>query len=302
MRFKNNKFYREGSFHHLYVKSIDGNVLFYKAEDYLVLYTLFSMLARKYGIKTEMFCIMFNHFHACLLAPSHKALKAFCRDLSSILTVHYNGEYGLSGKLLMPCGYVPKTSGKIHRSCLIYIANNPSAGKIVRTAIMYKWNLLAYFNSDHPFSEKLVKRRCRFKMRQALAMVDGCHQRGRFLNYKLLERIFHGLTTQEKAQIIDYIIVKYFFLDKRSFISHFDSLENALTAIDSSAGSENDFYEPWEDYSVYLSMLKTTRQSGIDYKGYRFHEMSPREFASLQEKLANLPGVTAKHMKRFLHR
>ena len=247
MKPRKNKFYRDGSFHHLYVKAINGKVIFYRLEDYLSFYTLFSILARKYRIQTEAFCIMFNHFHACVLARSHEALKAFCRELSSKFTISYNNEYHLSGKLFMPCGYAPKSSGKLHRSCLIYIANNPTAGKLVQSAIKYKWNILAYFNSGNPFSDKLVKRNSRFRMRCSLAIVDGSFRRGQSLNYKLLERIFDGLDSRERSQVIDYVIVKYFFLDKESFVSHFGSLSNAMIAIDSSAGSENDFYEPWED-------------------------------------------------------
>ncbi len=301
MKHKKNKFYKDGSFHHLYVKSIEGNILFYKPEDYLFFYTLFSILVRKHGIRVESFCIMFNHFHACLSATSHDSLKAFCRDLSSAFTLGYCKEYHLGGSILMPCGYYPKTAGKLHRSCLIYISNNPSSGKLVPTAIMYKWNLLAYFQSDHPFSEKMIKRECRFAMRQALSLVDGCHKRHQYLNFTLLLRIYKGLNSVERAQMTDYIIVKYFFLDKDSFISHFGSLEKAIVAIDSSAGAENDFFEPWEDYSVYLSMLKATIKSGLDIKRFRFHEMADDDFELLRRKMAVVPGVTKKHLDRFLH-
>ena len=300
MKTVRNKFYREGSFHHIYGKSINGNVRFYRTEDYLFFYTLFSVLTKRYHVITEAFCIMFNHYHACSKARTHVALKAFLRDLSSIFTNGYNKEYGLTGKLLMPCGYVPKTSGKQHRSCLIYIANNPVVGKLVKSAIMYKWNLLAYFQSDHPFSEKLVKRNCRFKMRNALALVDGNFKRGQYLNYKLLERVFDGMNQKEKAQITDYIIVKYFFLDKSSFISHFDNLDNALSAIDSSSGSENDFYEPWEDYSPYLSMLLVIIKQWN--RNYRFQEMPIKDLLILRRKLSDLPGATKMHVERFLHR
>lgn len=298
MKTVRNKFYRDGSFHHIYEKSINGNVLFYRTEDYLFFYTLFSVLTRRYHIITEAFCIMFNHYHACSKARTHTALKAFLRDLSSTFTKGYNEEYGLTGKLLVPCGYVPKTSGKLHRSCLIYIVNNPAAGKLVKSAIMYKWNLLAYLQSDHPFSEKLVKRNCRFKMRNALALVDGSFKRWQSLNYKLLERVFDGLNQIEKAQITDYIIVKYFFMDKSSFISHFGSLDNALSAIYSTSGSENDFYEPWEDYSPYLSMLLVIMKQWK--RNYRFHEMPVKDLMILRRKLSSLPGATKMHVERFL--
>ncbi|MBR4756237.1 MAG: hypothetical protein IK076_04780 [Bacteroidales bacterium] len=301
MNFKKNKFYRDGFFHHLYVKSINGNVLFYRTEDYLFLYTLFSVLSFKHKIIVESFCIMFNHFHGSVKASSYEVFKAFCRDLLSILTIQYNNEYNLSGKLLMECGYAPKTSGKKHRSCLVYIANNPVAGRLVSSAMEYKWNVLAYFRSNHPFSEKLVKRNCRFAMRRALARVDGFRKREQYLNYRALESIFNKLTAEEKAQMTDYIITKYNFIDKTSFVSNFGDFKKAMTAVESMAGSEDDFHEPWEDYSVYYSMLKATKNSGLDCKRFRFQEMSAREFRRLYNKLSTLPGVTKKHLHRFLH-
>ncbi len=301
MNFKTNKFYREGSFHHLYIKALDGNVLFYKTEDYLFIYTIVSVLSKRHNVIVELFCIMFNHLHGCVRAYSEGEFRSFLRDVSSIFTKGYNQEYHLSGPLLMPCGYVPKTSGKYHKTCLIYIANNPSAGRLVRSVLEYKWGLIPYFFSDHPFSLKLVKRQSRFAMRQALAIVDRCHKQGQFLNYASLKRVFKKLNSCERTQMVDYIVVKYFFLDKQAFISHFGDLDKAILTIDSSAGSEHDIYEPWEDYSVYFEMIKKTLESGLDYKRFRFHEMSREDYLSLVSMLSRIPGVSNKHLNRFLH-
>lgn len=301
MNFRKNKFYREGAFHHLYIKAKNGNVLFYRIEDYLFIYTLVSVLSKRHNVTIELFCIMFNHLHGCVKAQSKDVFRAFLRDLSSLFTIGYNEEYHLSGSLLMPCGYVPKSSEKYHKTCLIYIANNPSAGRLVKSVLEYKWGLVPYFFSDHPFSDKLVKRNARFAMRQALSIVDGCERRGQYLNYTTLGRIFNKLNSKEKAQIVDYIIVKYFFLDRQSFFSHFENEKKALLAMDSSAGSEHDIYEPWEDYSVYLEMIRTTLSSGLDYKKFRFHEMPADQLNALRRKLSRIPGATNMHIERFLH-
>jgi len=301
MKHTSNHFYRDGVFHHLYIKALYGRVLFYRTEDYLFLYTLFSKLAWRYEMKVEAFCIMFNHIHACLKAPSEDEMRSFCRDLSSLFTIGFNIEYNRQGKLLMPCGYAAKVPGKALRSCLVYIANNPSTGRITQKAIEYKWNLLKYFLSNCPFSEKLVKRESRFEMRQSLAIVDGCFRRGRFLNYTILNRVFAKLTNEEKLQMVDYIIVKYFFIDRQGFLCHFGGLNKTLVAIDSSSGSEHDFYEPWEDYSVYLTMLRKTKDSGLDYKGFRFHEMQRKDLIHLRRRLFTVNGATNKHVERFLH-
>ena len=301
MKIKSNHFYREGAWHHLFVKSQNGNVLFYRPDDYLFLYILFSVLVRRYCLQVESFCILFNHFHACLKSPSDTAFYSFCRDLSSLFTIGFNREYDVRGKLMMKCGFAPKTSGKAHRSCLIYIANNPVAGKLVSNAIEYKWNLLAYFKTRYPFSEQLVKRDARFAMRQSLSFIDGCYHRNQYLNYTALKKVLADLNRKEKLQMIDYIVNTYFFLDKQSFVNHFDSFETALIAIDSSAGSEQDIFEPWEDYSIYLSMLRKTLGSGLDYKGFRFHKMSYAELCTLRSRLLRISGTTSMHVARFLH-
>ena len=301
MRYQRNRFYRDGVFHHLYIKALYGRVLFYRTEDYLVLYSLFSTLVTRYGMKVEMFCIMFNHIHACLRAPSVKIFIAFCRDLTSILTKEYNKEYNREGELLMRCGYAAKAAGKAHRSCLIYIANNPVAGKLVPRAIEYKWNMLAYFISKHPFSNRLVKRESRFAMRQSLALVDWRFREGRYLNYTLLERIFRRLDKVERNQMVDYIVGKYFFINKQSFLSHFNDIEKAIVAIDSSAGSEHDLYEPWEDYSIYVSMIKRALNFGVDFRQFRFQEMLQEDLRRLMKRLSGVQGATEMHVARFLH-
>ena len=301
MSFRKNKFYRDGAFHHLYIKAKKGNVLFYKVEDYLFIYTLVGVLSQRHNVTVELFCIMFNHLHGCVKARAQDIFRAFLRDLSSLFTVGYNEEYHLDGQLLMPSGYAPKTSAKTHKTCLIYIANNPSTGRLVKSVLEYKWGLVPYFFSDHPFSDRLVKRNARFAMRQALSIVDGCKHRGQYLNYAILGRIFKKLNSREKAQIVDYIIVKYFFLDRRSFFSHFESEEKALLAMDSSAGSEHDVYDPWEDYSVYLEMIRVTLSSGLDHKRFRFHQMPEDQLNILRRKLSKLPGATQRHIGRFLH-
>ena len=61
MRYQRNRFYRDGVFHHLYIKALYGRILFYKTEDYLVLYSLFCTLVTKYCLKVEMFCIIQPH-------------------------------------------------------------------------------------------------------------------------------------------------------------------------------------------------------------------------------------------------
>lgn len=301
MKGRKNRIYREGSAHHLYLKALRGDVLFYRTEDFIFYLTLFYVLAERYGIGIDAMCIMFNHAHAFVKPVRKLVFNAFSRYLQSLFARGYNEEYHRSGPLMMLAGYAPKTSQKSILSCIIYILNNPVAGKLVRRAQDYKWNFIAYFQSDHPFSDRLVKRESSSRMRKALSLVDDCHRKGQYLNYAIQRQIFGGLTRKEKKQVTDYIIMKYNPVDKDSLVTHFGSYDKALLAMEASVGAEHDLQEPWEDYSVYANMLKVLLKSWIDHKGFRFKEMDKHDLRELLNLFSKIPNMTEEHIHRFLH-
>lgn len=301
MKGRKNRFYREGCAHHLYLKAQGGNVLFYRSEDYLFFLTLLYVLSKRYGIRIEALCIMFNHVHI-FVKPVRKAVfDAFCRDLQSLFARGYNEEYRRSGNLMMLAGFAPKITQKSILSCLVYIVNNPVTGKIVRQAQDYKWNLLAYIENEHPFSERLVKRESSSRLRKALGIIDCFHRKGQWLNYAIQRWIFSCLTNEEKRQAIDYIILKYNPQDKDSLSSRFGDYRRAVIAFNASAGAEHDINEPWEDYSVYTKMLRTLMRSGLDHHGFRFGEMDKGDLTSLVRIFSCIPNTTEEHIRRFLH-
>ncbi len=294
-----NRIFKEGSAHHLYLKALKGNVLFYRTDDYIFFLTLLSVLARRYGIGIEALCIMFNHVHIFARAADIKVFKAFCRDLQSMFSTGYNNEYHMKGKLMMRSGYAPKSSRKSVLSCLIYIVNNPVAGHLTKAALEYKWNLLAYFQSDHPFSDRLVKSSCRLRMREAARMVDYCHRQGKQLNYTMLKNIFKDLTPKEKLTVTDYIVSRYNPIDKAVFLRRFGDWKTAILAIDSTTGTEHDIHEVWEDYSVYLVMLKQCLC--LRMMPERINTMGKEEKLPLTRILSAIPHSTPEHIRRFLH-
>lgn len=300
MRGRNNRLYRDGCAHHVFLKALEGNVLFYRTEDYVFFLTLLYYTARRYGIGIEAVCIMFNHVHIFVKMTDSRRFKAFLNDLQHRFAMVYNKEYSLSGSLMMHAGFAPKGSRKSILSCLIYIVNNPVAGNLTSNALGYKWNLLAYFGNSNPFSERLVKRECRFRMRRALKMVDYYSAHGKYLDYNLQERILDGLTKSEKAQIVDYIICKYNPVDYGSLISRFGSIESLVIAAESTTGTEYDLPEPWEDYSIYTKMLRITQRSGIDHHGFHFNWMDKDDYLRLGKVLTVIPRMTPDHLHRFL--
>lgn len=299
MHRRGNRIFKEGSAHHIYLKARNGNVLFYRTEDYIYFLTLLYVLARRYGIDIDALCIMFNHVHLFVRAVSVNVFKAFCRDLQSMFSTGYNKEYHLKGKLMMRSGYAPKSSHKSILSCLIYIVNNPVAGHLTKVALKYKWNLLAYYQSNCPFSEKLDKSRSRLRMREAARIVDYCYRQGKPLNYPVMQSAFKGLTSKERLTITDYIVSLYNPIDKGSFLKRFGDWETAMLAINSTTGTEHDIKETWEDYSVYLLMLKQCQRHNI--KPQQIHLMEKEEKLHLIRILSAVPNSKPEHIRRFLH-
>lgn len=300
MRGRKNRIYREGSAHHLYLKALDGTVLFYRTEDFIFYLTLLYVLAKRYGIGIEALCIMFNHTHCFVKPVSCSVFEAFRRELQSTFSFVHNKEYGESGPLMMPSGYAPKSSQKSILSCLIYILNNPVSGKLTSRAVDYKWNLLAYTACDHPFSERLVKRNSSFRMRRALKIVDVCFKKGLYLDYARQRQVYRGLTPKEKSQAVDYLVNIYNPVDKGSLEARFGSFETALRAMDSTTGTEHDIAEPWEDYSIYAKMLRLSLRSGINLHGFRFNEIPENDLIQLVQQLLSVPNSTIVHLRRFL--
>ena len=301
MKTRKNRIFREGYPHHVYLKALNGNILFYRTEDYVFFLTLVYVLAKRHGIGIEAVCIMFNHVHLFVRPVKRSAFAAFLRDLQCRFSFTYNKEYGHKGPLMMPSGYAPKTSRKSINSCLIYIFNNPVEGGMIKRAVEYKWNLLAYSTCDHPFSERLVKRDSRSRMRRVLEYVDYCFEKDTYLDYSLQNRIFNPLTPMEKKQIIDYIVCKYNPVPKDILTSRFGSYENAVIAIDSTTGSEHDIIEAREDYSVYVKMLRISCRRGTDLRSFRFKDRDNEELRPLIQELSSIPRVTPVNICRFLH-
>lgn len=300
MKTLGNHFYRDGAIHHLYLKALKGNVIFYRVEDYILYFTLFCVLAMRYRISVYAFCIMFNHTHSSVKAPDRDLFLSFCRDLQSIFARDFNEEYGRKGPLMMKCGYAPKQSPKAIRTNFIYIENNPVAGRLVVKALEYKWNLLAYYRNSNPFSKKLVKRNCRFRMRRALKLIDECRKNKDYINYRTSERIFQGLTREESLQIVDYIITSYNVLDYDKFFSAFGGYEKAIITIDSTTGREDEIVEEWEDYSIYRKILSSMMKRKIYDLDFGFDAMSRNDLNRLLKSIDS-NSFSHKHIKRFFH-
>ncbi len=276
-------------------------MVFYSIADCLFYITLYSCLSRKYHIRTNAFSLMPNHTHSQQVVVSRQVFTAFNQELLSLFTRGYNIQHGRSGELFQkPFGSSPKIGGKSIKNNLSYINNNGAAGKLSRGVLDYRWNLMAYYDTDYPFSEKIVLNQASKRMRWAMRYVIELHGKNRPLDYRIQAMLFKGLNAKERKQLIDFIVVQYNFLDYSAITKHFGSFERALIAMDANTGSEYDIIEEWEDYSVFRTMTETVSKAGFKMETINFRSM---ERNSLHRIIRLLRRVTRdkKIIRQFLH-
>lgn len=276
-------------------------MVFYSTADCLFYITLYSCISRKYHIHTSAFSLMPNHTHSQQEAVSRQVFTAFNQELLSLFTRGYNIQHGRSGELFQkPFGSAPKIGRKSVKNNLSYINNNGAAGKMSKGVLDYRWNLMAYYDTDHPFSEKIVLNQASKRMRWAMQYVIKLRKGNRPVDYRIQTMLFKGLNVKERKQLTDYIIVQYKFLDYAAIIKRFGSFEKALTAMDANTGSEYDIIEEWEDYSTYRSMIDTVSKAGFDMETINFRNMDKNTLHRIIRHISRVSG-DKKRINRFLH-
>lgn len=298
---KRNRHFVDGAPYHLCSKGINGFCIFYSFKDSLVFITMFSVLMKEFHLVVQAFCLMINHYHALLTAGDVGTLSAFVCRLESAFVAEYNNYHNRVGQLFKHrFRGAPKVIGKLVTSCIIYVFNNPVAGKICSKVLQYRWNLLAYGKSRNPFSKPLDRAHSSQKLRLALKTVDNVFKNGHWLGYSLLDMLFDGLDATQTNQLIDYILAKYRIIDYEVLSNKYGSYEGALTAIEASAGSEYEIKEDWEDYGLYEKMKKFIQDKHFP-QTVNFETMPKQELASLFRQLSALTAAPAKQVRKFLH-
>ena len=253
----------QGSIIHCYQRSLDGFILFYTVSDCLVFYSLVCLAARRNGIRILKLCLMVEHYHLVVAAPSLEALTEFIRYFTSGFAKAQNREMGRSGPLFeSPFGCAVKRKEKEIRSALIYVDNNPVERFICGQAEQYRWNFLAYSGSEHPFSQPIIRYRASKYLRQALEAIDTLVSSEKPLNYQFLYYQFRNLGQEEKNAVTDYIISRFNEIDYDAAFRYFGGYGNALTAIHATTGSDYEIKESFSgrDDRVYSKIAVLARK------------------------------------------
>lgn len=243
MRRQQRKVYR-GILNHCYQRTVGGGVIFYSVSDYLVFFTIYCTAARKHDVRVVSLCLMPDHIHQSTIAGTREALSAFVGAYSRLFTRVHNPVCSRRGALFeSPFGSAPKQGGKKGRTNLIYIGNNAPERHLCEVAEEYRWNFLAYYGNNHPFSEPISLHSASKGMRKAVQEIRQYLRMFKPLNYAQLQRLFRPLDRQEKQQLTDFIISSYNVIDYEAAIRFFDSYDDMISSMHANTGSEYDLNE-----------------------------------------------------------
>lgn len=231
--------FKAGSLHHIYQRTVGGYLIFYSVRDFIVFFTLFSTMARKHDIQVLGLCLMYDHIHVLISAPSRKVMSAFVRDYTSQFVKRRNAHYSRTGQFFEHrFGSAPKTGSKKVRTAISYLYNNPVEKSLCHKAEDYQWSFLRYAHCQNPYSEPLKSSHVSRHMRRAINDINAHRNMEQPLSYSFIDKIAKECNTGELRQLIDYIISQYNCIDYQALESYYDDFGNLLIAVNSNTGSE----------------------------------------------------------------
>lgn len=297
------KFY-SGILNHIYQKSIDGNNLFYGDEDFIAFYTIFSICAKSSNVQVLLACIMYNHFHSLIRSENMDDLSKFMDRVTAWYVMDYNFSIGRKGKLLKKnFGSAPKWNDKSVRTSINYVGNNPVEKYLCANAEDYRWNFLAFYHSDSPFSKPFKRDQVSRKLRRALEEVDSMYRLGQPIKCIHAKRLLSKLTIDESDQLIDYIIRLYSFINYEDLVSYFGSYEDMLNAMRANTGSEYDIHEEWypESDEAFREMTQYVIEKWPEKIARHVTMLSKDDKASLFSELCEFTSASNRQICKFLH-
>ena len=295
--------FAEGEANHVYQRTISGFNIFYDPEDYLVYYTIFSVLAVRYSITVYGLCLMIDHIHSLFTASNRMIMSRFISHMTLLFVKEYNVAHKRTGPLFEErFGSSVKKGIKLLRTAISYLYNNPVEKQLCRRAQDYRWNFLAYAHSKSPFSHKVIMRNTSCRLKRILKEIDYEAGRNMHLTYPQLRRMLSGLAKEERNQVIDYIISRYSVIRYDLLEGCYGGHDNMLMAINSNAGSEYEINEVKYVKSdrEYRELIRYVREQGFKHAGDVI-TLSDDEKFDLYGNLSACTSANRMQIGKFLH-
>ncbi|MBQ9398137.1 MAG: transposase [Bacteroidales bacterium] len=296
--------FKSGALHHVYQCTYDGFLIFYSIRDFLIFFTLFCTVARKYHIRVLGLCLMYDHIHVLVAAPSKNDLSAFVQEYTSRFSRQRNTQYQRKGPFFKRrFGSAPKSGEKKARTAIAYLYNNPVEKKLCKLAEDYQWDFLTYANNHHPFSQPMKLSKASRPMRRAVAEISSLRASDTPLNYAIIERIIKELSPKEIKQLTDYIVSSYNCIDYQGLEEYYEDFQTMLIAIHSNTGSEYDIKEvisPDSDV-IFKKMLSIIRKMTPYHDMTEVLSLPASEKQRLSWILSAETGASPRQIAKFLH-
>ncbi len=303
MRGHKRKYYPQ-SFDHIFQHALGYRVIFYSLEDRLVFYTIFSVMAWRYEVTVLTLALMYNHFHTLIHASTSKVRSLFIGTLTSTFAMAFNRDTGRKGPLFEKAyGSAPKSVEKKIRTSIAYNFNNSVEKGLFVRAEDDRWNFLAYIESDHPFSKPIIMGKVSNTFRRRLKEVDAHVRDHDYLGYPTLRRLFRDLSTEEREQLVDYIISKYFPFDRGTLLGFYKNYDSMVLAINSNTGSEYEIKEEYrpETDCAYTQMLDVVAYSSFAANPHSIVSALPEKKQQIALQLKRLTSAKDYQIERLLH-
>ena len=293
-----------GEVHHVCQQTVGGVLLFYTVSDYLVYFTVFCTVARRYGVQVLALCPMADHTHCVLVVRTERTLSRFMQEYTRLFAHLWNGSRGREGPLFKHRFMsAAKLGNKQVRTTLSYNNNNPVERKMVRRAEEYRWNFLQYARQEAPFSPPLDPKNSSWALRKILQEARTLRQQEKYLNYVFLKRWGKRLDTVEYQQLADYIIRTWNEIDYEAAISYYGDYDTMLRAFHDNTGSEYDIKEDRDNYSdaVYADCTRILHKEAGLSDPCTIFGLSVEQKTALSRLLRIRTTATPRQIGKYLH-
>lgn len=296
--------FKAGALHHIYQRTYEGYLIFYSARDFLVFFTLFCTIARKYNIKVLGLCLMYDHIHVLVEAPSKTVLSSFVQEYTCRFSRQRNTHYRRKGPFFQRrFGSAPKSGEKKARTAIAYLYNNPVEKKLSNRPEEFQWCFLAYAHNAYPFSKPLKLSTASRKMRRAITEVKALRAADVPLTYEFIERVTKDMSIVEIRQLTDFIISQYNCIDYRELTSYYADFQKMLLAIHSNTGSEYDIKEKvsTDSDAIFKKMVSIIRRMTSYPDMTEVLSLPDLEKRRLAWLLSAETGASPYQIAKFLH-
>ena len=293
-----------GEIHHVCQKTIGGAVIFYTLHDYLVFFTIYCTVARRYGIPVLALCPMADHIHNTIMVPDKTTLSRFVQQYTHLFAREWNGSRGRRGPLFKARFMSSaKCGNKQVRTTLNYNYNNPVERKMVGKAEDYRWNFLRYARDNHPYSAPFDLSGKSARFRGIIQEIKRILMGNGYLHYAQLLRWERQVTAFEFQQIVDFAISLWNQIDYDEVISYYGNYDAFLRSLHDNTGSDYEIKEDHDLYSdaVYRACSKVLLKQRLVKDLYDIPSLADDRKKEAEAILRQQTSAHPSQIRKFLH-